>query len=153
MTTAAPRRATPEAFARFGSVVPAPASAPTAEDPTFRYWSDLAHYRIDGETEVGLCTVFRQDAPRVTWMERHDRTPEFLIPADAPFLLPVMDEAGTVEVFRVDLGEAIVIADGVWHSACHPVDAEQATYFVVFRRGTPAEDVVKQDIEPVAVGS
>ncbi len=146
-----PQRATPEAFARFGSVVPAPTAEPTAADATFRYWSDLAHYRIEGETEVGLCTVYRQDAPRVTWMERHDRTPEFLIPADGPFLLPVMDEAGAVEVFRVEPGEAVVIGPGVWHSACLPVESESATYFVVFRRGTPQEDVTKRDLAPLSV--
>jgi ureidoglycolate lyase len=150
--TASPRRATPEAFARFGAVVPAPTQEPTAADATFSYWSDLAHYRIEGETEIGLCTVYRQSEPRVTWMERHDRTPEFLIPADGPFLLPVMDDAGAVEVFRVEPGEAVVIGQGVWHSACHPVHGDSATYFVVFRRGTPQEDVTKQDLEPVVVG-
>jgi ureidoglycolate lyase len=151
MDALTPRHATPEAFARYGAVVPAPTAAPTAADATFRYWSDLAHYRIEGETEIGLCTVYRQDASRVTWVERHDRTPEFLIPADGPFLLPVMDEAGAVEVFRVEPGEAVVIGPGVWHSACLPVGAEAATYFVVFRRGTPQEDVTKQDVDPVAV--
>lgn len=149
--TATPRRATPQSFARFGSVVPIPMTRPTAADASFAYWSDLAHYHIEGETEIGLCTVFRQDAPRVAWMERHARTPEFLIPADGPFLLPVMDDAGAVEIFRVEPGEAVVIGEGVWHSACHPVEAESATYFVVFRRGTPHEDVTKQDVEPVSV--
>ena len=142
------QRATPESFARYGAVVPVPTQAPTAADATFRYWSDLVHYRIEGETEIGRCTVYRQDEPRVTWMERHDRTPEFLIPADGPFVLPVMDDAGTVEAFRVETGEAVVIGQGVWHSACHPVGADQATYFVVFRRGTPQEDVTKQDLAP-----
>ena len=141
-----PQRATPEAFARYGAVVTAPTAAPTAQDATFRYWSDLAHFGVEGETEIGLCTVYRQDAPRVTWMERHARTPELLIPADAPFLLPVMAEGGPVEVFRVEPGEAVVIGQGVWHSACLPAGADAATYFVVFRRGTPHEDVTKRDL-------
>ena len=152
METLTPQRATPEAFARFGAVVPAPSAEPTAADATFAYWSDLAHYRIDGETEVGLCTVYRQADPRVTWMERHDRTPEFLIPTDGPFLLPVMDGDGAVALFRVEPGEAVVISGGVWHSACLPASADSATYFVVFRRGTPREDVTKTDIPPRAVG-
>jgi ureidoglycolate lyase len=151
--TATPRRATPEAFARFGTVVPVPTAEPMSAGDTFRYWSDLAHYRIEGETEIGLCTVYRQDDPRVTWMERHEKTPEFLIPTDGPFLLPVMDDAGAVEIFRVEPGEAVVIGDGVWHSACLPVEGASATYFVVFRRGTPRADVIKRDIDPVAVGS
>jgi ureidoglycolate lyase len=137
---------TPEAFRPYGRVVLAPTATPTASDPSFRYWSDLAHYGVEGETEIGLCTVYRQEDDRVAWMERHDRTPEILIPVDAPFVLPVMDGAGRVEAFRVDPGEAVVIDPGVWHSACRPVGAEEATYFVLFRRGTPAEDVVKRDV-------
>ncbi len=151
MNALTPRRATPDAFARFGAVVTAPTAEPTAAGDAFRYWSDLAHYRIDGETEIGLCTAVRTDAPRVAWMERHDRTPEILVPADGPFLLPVMDADGAVELFRVEPGEAVVIGQGVWHSACLPADGASATYVVVFRRGTPAEDVVMQDITPHSV--
>ncbi len=146
------KRATPESFAAYGSVVASPDREATAADSTFSYWSDRAHYHIQGETEVGLCTVYRQGSPQVTWMERHDRTPEVLIPGSGAFVLPVMDEAGTVELFRVEPGECVVIGDGVWHSACLPVDAEAATYFVIFRRGTPQEDVTKKDVAPLAIG-
>src|SRR5690606_41731797 len=123
--------------------------------PTFKFWSDLTHYLIEGETEIGLCTVYRQDEPRVAWMERHERTPELLIPIDAPFVLPVMTadapDSG-VEAFRVEVGEAVVVGQNVWHSACHPVGRDAATYFVIFRRGTPHEDVVKKDVAGVVVG-
>ena len=151
MPVLTPQRATPEAFARFGSVAAAPTGPPAAGDDTFRYWSDLAHFRIDGETEIGVCTVYKQDAPRVTWMERHARTPEVLVPLDAPFLLPVMDGSGAAELFRVEPGEAVVIADGVWHGACLPARGDAATYLVVFRRGTPAEDVEMRDIPDLTV--
>lgn len=133
-------------FERYGAVVQPPSSTPTASDAAFRYWSDLAHYGVEGETEIGWCTVYRQEPPRVTWMERHTRTPELLVPIDAPFILPVMGDGGEVEAFRVDIGEAVVIGQGVWHSACHPAEAAAASYFVVFRRGTPAEDVQKTDV-------
>ncbi len=147
------QRMTSENFARYGRVACLSDAAPTAEDATFRYWSDAAHYGIDGETEIGFCTVYRQDEPAVTWMERHDRTPELLIPIDGPFLLPVMgeDERAEVEVFEVQPGEAVVIGQGVWHSACRPADGDAATYFVIFRRGTPREDVIKKDIASTAV--
>lgn len=141
-----PQRITPDNFARYGRVARLPDGAPTAEDATFRYWSDAAHYEIDGETEIGFCTVYRQDEPAVTWMERHARTPELLIPIDGPFLLPVMGDDAEVEVFEVQPGEAVVIGQGVWHSACHPADGDAATYFVIFRRGTPREDVTKKDL-------
>ena len=53
------RRITPENFARFGWVVTTPRGGPTAQAPESKFWSDRAHYRIEGETEV----VFRRSTP------------------------------------------------------------------------------------------
>ncbi len=144
-------KATPASFAPFGWVVQSPTGFPTASDTTFSYWSDLANYHVEGATEIGICTVHVAAPPRVTWMERHDRTPEVLIPIDASFLLPVMDDHGAIRIFQVDPGEAVVIGEGVWHSACIPLGAPEATYFVIFRRGTPKQDVIKRDVDPVTV--
>jgi ureidoglycolate hydrolase len=136
-----------EAFAPFGSVVAGPPGEPTAADATFSYWSDLLHFGVEGEVEVGLCTVYARASQDITWMERHRRTPELLVPADAPFLLPVMDAAGHVSVFEVGVGQAVLIGAGVWHSACAPLPGTPScTYFVQFRRGTPQEDVEKTTI-------
>lgn len=154
ITTTLPMKSKPisaQNFERFGRLAVRPDADPLAADDTFAFWSDVTRYEIDGETEIGFCTVYRQERDVVYWMERHEHTPEVLIPIDAPFTLPVMTRDGDVELFRVDLGQAVVIDTGVWHSACKPVGAAEATYFVVFRRGTPQEDVEKRDIEPVAV--
>jgi len=146
------QKATPESFGRFGRVVSSPSGAPTAEAEEFKFWSDIANYRIQGETEIGLCTVYAQPKMAVSGVERHLRTPEILIPVDAPFVLPVLlegDSEGNVAAFKVDLGEAVVINDGVWHGACLPVGKKESTYFVIFQRGTPHEDVAKKDIHPI----
>lgn len=138
-------------FERFGTVALRPSGPPLAADETFEYWSDEGRFRVDGETEIGYCTVHRRAEPIVKWMERHDRTPEVLIPIDRAFILPVMTEDGTVEAFKAEPGQALVIGAGVWHSACLPLDGEDASYFVIFRRRTPQEDVTKTEIEPVAI--
>ena len=140
----------PQNFRPFGTVAVLPETQPLAADETFEFWSDVAHYGIEGETEIGFCTVYARDG-RVDWMERHDRTPELLVPIDGPFILPVMTDDGRVEAFRAEPGTAVVIGQSVWHSACHPVDGNEATYFVIFRRGTPQEDVTKQDLEPMQI--
>lgn len=142
-----------ERFGPFGSTAKLPAGPPLAADGTFKYWSDAANYEIDGETEIGYCTVYRQDEDVVDWMEQHVRTPEILIPIDAPFVLPVMSDAGDVQAFRAEPGEALIIGQGVWHSACKPFGADEASYFVLFRRGTPREDVAKKKIDPVTIES
>ena len=150
--TLVPQRLTADRFRKFGRVALPPRGEALARTEAFAYWSDCARYLVDGETEIGYCTAYAGDGV-VTWMERHARTPELLIPANAPFILPVMDGEERVEAFRVEPGEAVVIGEGVWHSACLPIEGPEATYFVIFRRGTPHEDVEKVNIPPVEVNT
>ncbi len=146
-------RITPENFARYGRVARLPGEPPLAGDAAFSYWSEAAFFHVEGETDVGYCTVYAQPAPAVAWVEKHDRSPEVVIPIDGAVLLPVVGsgEGDAVEVFEVRPGEAAIVGAGVWHSACHPAGGQAATYFVLFRRGTPREDVVKKDIAAVAL--
>jgi ureidoglycolate hydrolase len=88
---------------------------------------------------------------RISEFERHLNTPEILIPSDTPFVLPLLSEEGQVEAFHINLGEAVVIHSGVWHGPCIPVNKSKATYFVIFRQHTPAEDVEKKSIADVIV--
>jgi ureidoglycolate hydrolase len=146
--------ATPESFVRFGKSFKIPKGTPTARAPEFAYWSDVIDYRIDGETEIGWCTVFRQPTLHVAGVERHRKTPEILIPVDAPFILPVLREGDppeALQAFRVNVGEAVVIDDGVWHGACLPVGTAESSYFVIFRKGTPHEDVEMKQIPVVTL--
>lgn len=146
--------ATPVAFKKFGKVFKVPKGMPTAESAEFRYWSDVTHYSIQGETEIGWCVVYRQPAMTVTGVERHVQTPEILIPVDAPFILPVLTDGdldNKLEAFKVDIGEAIVIREGVWHGACLPLGKKESSYFVIFRKGTPQEDVAKRAITGVTI--
>ena len=137
-------------------MVTSPAATPTtSEGPDYKFWSDIAHYQVGGETEIGICTVYAQPASRVSGVERHLRTPEILIPIDGPFILPLVREEGgkdVVEAFRVEIGEAVVINTGVWHGPCLPAAQERESYFVIFRRGTPLEDVEKKTVPTVAIG-
>jgi ureidoglycolate hydrolase len=141
-------------FAPFGRAVEIPAGPTTSEGPDYKFWSDLAHYQITGETEIGMCTVYeRRDAP-ITAMERHVGTPEILIPIDSPFMLPLLlPESPDVDAraFLVRIGEAVVINEAVWHGACLPVGKPECSYFVIFRRHTPAEDVEKRPVSPFLV--
>ncbi len=87
-------------------------------------------------------------------MERHLNTPELLIPIDAPFVLPVQLEESAdsgVGAFLVNIGEAVVVDRAVWHGACLPVGKRKSSYFVIFRRNTPHEDVQKKVIETVEI--
>ena len=150
MTSISVQRINANNFAPYGSVAVLGNEKPLASGSQFKFWSDHASFRIDGETEIGYCTVNSTPEGRVDWMERHDRTPEVLIPIDWPFVLPVMRDE-VVEAFEVHPGEAVVINPSVWHSACQPLGRLEAAYFVIFRRGTPHEDVIKAEIEAVEI--
>ncbi len=146
------KRISPENFRKFGSIVNSPSGKPTSEAADYKFWSDIADYKIDGETEIGICTVFRQNENLITGMERHLKTPEILIPIDGAFVLPLLVEGEDVsesEAFRVNIGEAVKINDGVWHGACLPAEKDESSYFVIFRKGTPHTDVEKRKLSPV----
>ena len=148
------KKVTAENFASFGRLVSLPVAEPTASGKTFKFWSDIAHYNIDGETEIGLCTVYAQPEISIDQLERHIHTPEILIPVDAPFMLPLMlddKSLAEAECFQVDPGEAVVIDDAVWHGPCIPVGVKECSYFVIFRRGTPHTDVEFKKVHPISI--
>ena len=148
------RKIEPANFRAYGVVVIRPTGAPDAQADSYQFWSDIANYHIDGDTEIGYCTVFRCANAAMTAVERHRGTPEILIPIDAPFILSVLlDEDADTEVraFTVEVGQAVVIDADVWHGPCIPVGTEHSSYFVIFRRGTPQRDNEKRAIEKVTV--
>ncbi len=152
--TLKPAHVTATNFARFGRVVAGAKGKPTSQAADYKFWSDIADYAIDGETEIGICTVYRQKQSTIAGMERHLRTPEILIPIDAPFVLPLLLEGEpetSAKAFRVNIGEAVVIDPAVWHGACLPVGKKESSYFVIFRKMTPHEDVEKKPVAPFGI--
>ncbi len=141
-------------FEKYGQLVSRPVNDPTSEDTQYRFWSNISHYFIDGETEIGYCTVYNQFKNIVRGMERHIRTPEILMPIDAPFILPVLlegeDEVNS-EAFIVNVGQAVVIDKGIWHGACLPLEKDESSYFVIFQLGTPEEDVENIKTENIEI--
>ena len=139
-------------FAPYGKIARLSVGKPTSQSAEYKFWSDLADYSISGDTEIGICTVYRRSVARIQSLERHMNTPEILIPIDGPFVLPLMkDGLDKIEVFQFQVGEAAVIDRGIWHGACLPVKKKEASYFVIFLKGTPASDVQKKLIHPADI--
>lgn len=141
-------------FGSFGKVVVGADGAPTSQSSDYKFWSNIMNYHIDGETEVGICTVYKQESDTIYGMERHLQTPEFLIPIDAPFILPLLADKNkpeTAEAFIVNIGQAVTINKEVWHGACIPFDKKECSYFVIFKRGTPHNDVEKTEIPELTI--
>lgn len=154
MLTIKSKPADKENFKRFGDVVKLTNAEPTSQDNTYKFWSNISNYYIDGKTEIGICTVFKQSVNKIAGVERHLNTPEILIPIDAPFVLPLLldgEEENKMEAFEVNIGEAVIINEGVWHGACLPVGKNEASYFVIFKLNTPNQDVYKKEISPLQI--
>ena len=139
-------------FDKYGKTVLLPSIKPTSENETYKFWSDIANYHIDGKTEIGLCTVYKQEKEVIKSLEKHNDTPEILIPIDAPFILPLQLEGKEdLEAFVVNPGEAVVIEKGIWHGPCIPRHAPECTYFVIFKQNAPHTDVHFKDITPTKI--
>ena len=148
------KKITKENFSPFGKVVVGASGNPTSQAADYKFWSDIMNYKIEGETEVGICTVYKQATNSINGMERHLNTPEILIPIDAPFILPLLidkNKPDEADAFIVDIGQVIAINDKVWHGACLPFGKDECSYFVIFRRGTPYNDVEKTDLHEMTI--
>lgn len=145
---------TEDNFKKFGKIAVSQKTEPTSFSKDYKFWSNIADYKILGTTEIGICTVYKQTTNEITMMERHLNTPEILIPIDAPFILPLLLDGeweDQAEAFKVDIGEAVIINEAVWHGACLPIDKMESSYFVIFRKGTPLEDVEKKEIKKIKI--
>lgn len=149
-----PDKITEENFSSFGKVVVGTSGNPTSQAADYKFWSDIMNYKIEGETEVGICTVYKRPSNSIYGMERHLNTLEILIPIDAPFILPLLNDdnnPGDAKAFIVDIGQAIAINEKVWHGACIPFGKNECSYFVIFKRGTPHNDVEKTDLPEIKI--
>lgn len=137
------------AFRSFGQIVTIPdATPPTMETAVMRYWGGLAKTRIHEEIEFGLLTM-RNREHEVAEMDRHTKSPEFLVSLAGDFYLAVapISKAGstrpvaaTVKVFLVKQGQGVLLRQGVWHAQPFPVK-DEVQCLVAVRDGTYKRDV------------
>ena len=130
----------------YGYLLSLPSTTPPIENEELRYWPTLAPLELhDGWGEVGICEVQRRPA-RVSKMERHIRTSEFVAPMNGELVVPLAlrtdgDRPGEgLLAVRVRVGEGLMLHPGVWHWAGYP-DRERVSFWVIFKRLTAKEDL------------
>jgi ureidoglycolate hydrolase len=148
VVSVAPEPLTAAGFRQFGEVIEVPGSAtPTIETGILRYWGGLAKARIHEQIEFGLFTVKARER-EVAEMERHARTPEFLVSLSGEFLLAVAPasvgtaapQAAKVRVFIVKPGQAVLLSKATWHALPFP-KADEGLFVVAFREATATRDL------------
>jgi Ureidoglycolate lyase len=145
-------------LAEYGYLLSLPSSTPPIENEELRYWPTLAPLELEaGWGEVGVCEVVRRPA-RVSRMERHVRTSEFVAPMNGELLVPIAlrtaepHPGNGLLAVRVRVGEGLMLHPGVWHWAGYP-DRDRVSFWVIFRRLTSKEDLEIAPLrEPVSVG-
>ncbi len=135
-TTLPIERLTAERFAPFGQAIIKPGAVPTSCGTGWDCWFDVGRL-ADADLRIGQVVTQWTGEP-VAVMERHPGE-EFLLPVDGPLIqvvAPAGDlgdptgrpDASAAVAFRIEPGEAVVVAPGVWHAAALPV-AETALYY------------------------
>jgi ureidoglycolate hydrolase len=146
-----------DAFAAYGTIVQEPAREHDAEGPGWRWWAETASLAATGGA-YGIGFLDLRPAPlRFDWAERHERSPEMIVALAGSCLVyvsaaaPERDAPGAFEVFRLERGQGVILAPGVWHGAPLAVDGPAAA-MVLLREGTGVEDtaIVRFSDVPVA---
>jgi ureidoglycolate lyase len=143
---------TADSFAPFGRVVAAPHGEPDAAGGgPWRWWAQTALLdRGDRPYAVGY---LRLDAASKAfdWAERHAESEEMVIPVAGEMLLyAAAPEPRDFRVFRVGVGQAVILGKGVWHGAPLASGAPAAA-LVLLAEGTGELDTDKVQFEELAV--
>jgi ureidoglycolate hydrolase len=140
------------AFSAFGTVIDRPQRAPDATGRGWEWWGETQPVAATGRG-YGVGYLELQPAePSFDWAERHMRSQELIAPLagsilvyvgppespDQPDALPALER---FRVFRVEPGQGVVLAPGVWHGAPH-AEGGPARAMVLLQEGTGREDTV-----------
>jgi ureidoglycolate lyase len=158
LTGPAPEPLAAAAFRPFGEVIEVPRAAPTMEYGVYRYWGGLAMARIAEQVEFGMLKI-RSRPREIAEMERHARSPKFLVCLTGGFLLAVAPKtlgtkgprAADVRIFRVAPQQAVLLHKGVWHAWPFPDGADEALFLVAFREQTAHKDVTTRTFRRMEV--
>jgi len=141
-----------ESFKEFGEVIEMPVkSEPTVAVETVTFWKQQAMFAIDGEIEVGVLKVKKMDMV-FDELENHFKTATGLICLDGDCVIGVtspadaVPSASDVKAFMVPQGQLFVLAEKCWHSPTYPVDKDEITLLVIFKKDSLDNDTVFEPI-------
>lgn len=147
---------TDKAFSPYRSVMDHKKLKPKINEEDFTFWDDLAKMDISGKTEIGFLEVISR-GPEFSEFERHTQTEETFFALEGEVIALVaapspgqdLPDAGTAKAFRLEAGNGIYMREGTWHWLPYPLQ-ESARLLVVFREGTPDDDLEIKDLNEIA---
>lgn len=140
-------KATDAAIAPYGDLVEIAGVSPDFDSDVFSFWNDVSVGSFDGGVSFGMVNTKPGDmvAPM---LERHVKTTETLIALDAEIVLVLGEPTGgdvpnleNVKAFSVAQGSGVTLERGTWHYVPLVPSEVEARTLVVFRQGTPGDDL------------
>lgn len=148
------KTATRENLAPYGELIDIDGAEALADVDAFAYWNDLSLGDFQGTATFGMVKT-KPGAMEVPLLERHLRTSETLIPLDEDIVLALAEptsgslpDLGNAAAFLVPRGQAVTLKPGTWHYIPLVPSGNAARTIVVFRKGTPSEDLEVKELEP-----
>jgi len=143
---------TEQGFAPYGWLIDAERTTPKMKEDIFTFWDGLAELDIQGKTTLGLLEVVAR-SPEFSKLERHVKTEEAFVALDGSVVVLVspptpekdLPDPTKVKAFRLEAGKGVHLRQGTWHWIPYPLQ-KRVRLLVVFRQGTPDEDLDIKDL-------
>lgn len=140
-------------FNSYGKLIEVPVGTkPDIKTDTVQFWKQQAIIAMGESIEVGVLKVKKQEMI-FNELENHFNTPTILISLDGDFIIPlapVQDEipsADKVVAFKVPKFQMLVLAEKCWHGTTYPVDQEEITLLVIFKKNSLENDTVYEKLD------
>lgn len=134
------KEVTKDNFAKYGQVIKEP-SEKDWTSPSVDYWSNLGIIDFDQtDVEVNL-GIAKSRSLEFKELERHNQSPEMLIPVGDEIIVPVAtgEDASEKDAFLISKGEALIFKKGIWHSTPFPLENE-CKFLVLYKKETIPHD-------------
>jgi ureidoglycolate hydrolase len=134
----------------FGKIIKLPQDTALRVSENFKYLKQQAIIDVNYPVEIGHLQV-NGNHTTFNQMERHEKTPELLIPLDGDFIIPVctsfnkLPDLNSLIALRVRQGEALLLNRNCWHWMPCAVSG-QMSILVIFRNNTSAEDIIIENL-------
>lgn len=145
--------ASDSALAPYGEFMTPLGKDPAFDSEVFSFWNDISVGEVNGAVSFGMVETKPGD-PVAPMLERHLQTTESLVALDSDIILVLAEPTEgdvpnleNVAAFRVPRGFGVTLKAGTWHYVPLITGDIPARTLVVFRQGTPAEDLEVYDLK------
>ncbi len=143
--------ATAENIARYGTLIAPDGVAPAFDSPVFSFWNDLSTGEMEGTVSFGM-VLTKPGGLTAPMLERHLETTETIVPMEEEIVLLLAEpcrnpaegdwpDLDTLAALRFPPGSAVTLKKGTWHYVPLVPSGKPARTLIVFRQGTPGEDL------------